>query len=404
MQPRQTWPRPLPLHLTIAMATWLSSVGALPSARLGLLPWQRTLARRAAELSAELSAADPTALMLAVGEAANARVNAMLEGVRRYQEHPYRREAPALRVLWQSGSAQLLDYGAPDQPDGPVALFVPSLVNRGYVLDLMADKSLLRFLAAGGIRPLLMEWGAPGEAERGYDVGGYVAGPLSAALEVACDAAGGPVLLAGYCMGGNLALALALREPARIARLALLATPWDFEAGEGAGTPLLRDIGPWLETVLGAFGELPIDVLQTIFAALDPNLAGRKFRAFAELDPASDEARHFVALEDWLNDGVPLTPGVARECLVEWYGENSPGRGQWRVAGELVEPRAVACPSLVVVPRADRIVPPASAAALAELIPDAQRLTPPSGHIGMVAGRRAPEGLWKPLLAWLSAP
>ena len=40
------------------------------------------------------------------------------------------------------------------------------------------------------------------------------------------------------------------------------------------------------------------------------------------------EARDFVALEDWLNDGVPLALPVARECLGGWYGDNVPGRGQ----------------------------------------------------------------------------
>jgi len=56
---------------------------------------------------------------------------------------------------------------------------------------------------------------------------------------------------------------------------------------------------------------------------------------------------------------------------------------------------------LVVVPAHDRIVPPASAAALADALPLATRLDPPLGHIGMIVGRQAEALMWRPLAAWL---
>jgi polyhydroxyalkanoate synthase len=40
---------------------------------------------------------------------------------------------------------------------------------------------------------------------------------------------------------------------------------------------------------------------------------------------------------------------------------------------------------------------------LADAIPQAHVLLPPSGHIGMVVGSRAEEGLWRPLADWLVA-
>src|SRR3546814_11119030 len=71
---------------------------------------------------------------------------------------------------------------------------------------------------------------------------------------------------------------------------------------------------------------------------LDPQLVVRKFLAFGRLDAASRKAEEFVALEDWLNDGVPLAAPVARECLGRWYGDNATARGQWRLAGCPVDP------------------------------------------------------------------
>ena len=47
-------------------------------------------------------------------------------------------------------------------------------------------------------------------------------------------------------------------------------------------------------------------MLQALFAAVDPLVALRKFTRFAALPQTAPPAQHFVALEDWLNDGVPL--------------------------------------------------------------------------------------------------
>src|SRR3546814_12215491 len=58
--------------------------------------------------------------------------------------------------------------------------------------------------------------------------------------------------------------------------------------------------------------------------------------------------------------------------------------------------------TLCVIPAQDRIVPPASATALADAIPGAERLTPAAGHIGMVVGARAEKAVWQPPLAWIS--
>lgn len=379
----------------------MSSVAALPSARAGLLPWSPDLAAKAADLTVALNEHDPAALADAVSAEALERLSTVLAAIDTYRRHPYRRDLTDPPVLWRQGGTRVLDYGGANSPGGPAVLFVPSLVNRGYVLDLSAERSMLRWLAGNGVRPLLVDWGAPGPDEQGWTLTDYIAGRLEDALDTVLAETGGPLRLAGYCMGGNLALALAARRPDAIDRLALLATPWDFHAGNAARARMMATASRSLEPVMQAMGELPIDVLQTFFLALDPALTVRKFLRFARLDPGSVSARQFVALEDWLNDGVPLAADVARECLSEWYGDNTPGRGLWRVAGEAVRPETLAMPTLLAIPSSDRIVPPDSARALADRIPDATLLHPPSGHIGMVVGARAERGLWAPLRDWL---
>jgi polyhydroxyalkanoate synthase len=202
-------------------------------------------------------------------------------------------------------------------------------------------------------------------------------------------------------MGGTLVTAAAVLAPAGVAKLGLIAAPWDFHVGMESLRAYLANMRPVLEGVITTYGEAPFDLLQTLFASIDPALVGRKFRKFATLHPASDEARRFVLLEDWLNDPVPLAADVARQCLFDWYGVNTPVRGLWQVGGVTIDPKAVACPTLVMIPSRDRIVPPESAEALARLIPHADVRKLPLGHIGMMASGRAAEVTYAPLIEWL---
>lgn len=325
----------------------------------------------------------------------------LLAGIAAYRRHSYRRDLPDPPCLWAEGDSRLLDYG---QAAHPAMLFVPSLVNRAQVLDLMPNRSLLRYLAAHDLRPLLLDWGWPTETERRFDLTTYIVGRLERAMMAAGTANGGrKLVLVGYCMGGLLAIAAALRRPEMVRALVLLATPWDFHRPDAEFPMRLGSALPGLEPVLQATGTLPIDALQMLFSAADPQAVPRKYRAFARLPADSDRARLFVALEDWLNDGVPLAAPVARECLGGWYGRNEPMRGQWRVAGEVVEPHRLSVPSFVVVPGRDRVVPPSSALPLADRIPGAVLHRPVAGHVGMVAGSGAEAALWHALRNWVQA-
>ncbi len=384
-------PRPLLLHLTLAMLKSSASIAGLP---LSNGAWPGWNPRRNPDLARLAHASgDPDAFARTVFAATLAEDRALIAGIAAYRRHPWRRTLPDPPAIWSEGETRLLDYGG----EGPPLLFIPSLINRGHILDLDEGASLVRFLAAAGFHPLLLDWGWPGERERRFTLTDYIAGRLDRALGAVAEK---PILV-GYCMGGLLALAAALREPRRLRALALLATPWDFQADNPTRAAALARLLPLMEPAFALGHALPIDWLQTLFALVDPYGVGRKYRAFATLDPESTRARRFVALEDWLNDGVPLAAPVAREALGGWYGDNTPARGNWLVAGLPVDPATLRLPTLVAAPTRDRLVPPASARPLATLIPDATLITPQVGHIGMIAGTNAETALWRPMLTWL---
>ena len=397
---RRLAPRPLPAHLGSAMLLWLSSRAALTSLAGGLPLWNSFgshLPEKLRSLAAQIAQRGAEPVAQALDRDLLSRADKFLAGLEAYRRHPYRRAEPDIPIVWRAGNARLLDYG---QRRGPGVLIVPSLINRYYVLDLLPGRSFVRCLAECGLRPFVLDWAEPGETERHLTLTDYIAGPLGAALQAAIALTGGPVGVIGYCMGGLLALALALRHPAETVCLALLATPWDFHAERAEQAQLLAAT---VEAALVGSADVPLalDVIQTLFLALDPFLAERKFTRFAGLDPDSDAARDFVALEDWINDGVPLARNVALECARSWYRDNDPAHGKWRVAAGPVRPEEIRAPSLVVLPSRDRIVPPLSAEALATAISGAAVLRPPFGHIGMMASAAAPETVWSPISEWL---
>jgi polyhydroxyalkanoate synthase len=398
---RRLAPRPLPAHLLSAIGLWLSSRAALMSWRGGS-PVSNALAENPLQaLAKEFEKLGVDRVAAALDRELLRRAQDFAAGLEAYRRHPFRRAAPRTPVAWLEGNVRLLDYGSARK--APAVLVVPSLINRYYVLDLLPEQSFLRHLAASGLRPLVVDWGEPGAAERDFTLSDYIAGPLDRVLTKARDLTRGPVTIIGYCMGGLLALALALRRPADTAALALLATPWDFHAERPEQARLLGELGVFLPRFLTAGEPFPLSVIQFLFLMLDPFLAERKFVRFAALDPKGPAARGFVALEDWINDGVPLAHNVAVECLQSWYGDNAPARGSWEIAGQPMRADRLAAPTLVVLPRRDRIVPPHSAMPLAAAIPQAEVLRPSFGHIGMMVSTDAPATVWQPIADWLHA-
>ena len=395
MAPVRIGPRPLPLHLTTAALTWCGA-SALPVT----LPMLKALTRDRSEtaLIEAVEQAPPAALAAAVAEQAERRFRSLCLAIDRYHADRTRRDMPEPPTVWRQGSTRLLDYGGHD--GAPPVMIVPSLINRYYVLDLSPSASFVGALRAAGLRPLVVDWGTPGPLERQLDLTGYV-DRLSDALS-AVSTIGGPVALLGYCMGGLLALALAHRHPADIAALALLATPWDFHADRPEAARAMAAWLPLIEPLLQAAGAAPIDLLQTLFFLVDPFNVIRKFLAFGRMAADDPRAAHFVLIEDWLADGVPVAAPVFRECLAFWYGENRPARLSWRIGGDRVDPTAMTLPCAVVIPGRDRIVPPASASALAAALPNAIEIRPRTGHIGMVAGRSSRDQVALPLAEWLT--
>jgi polyhydroxyalkanoate synthase len=397
-------PSPLLFHLAAALAAYQQAMLAAPNAGDARFPWAPHLR----EAAARIGPLD----RLAVAREAGRRLAAMIAGIEAWQRHPYRRTVVEPPTIWRRGSTRLLDYGqAPEATarGGRPILFVPSLINEAYILDLMPEASLLRFLAAAGLRPVLLDWGRPGTAESGFDIDTYGRDRLLPAARHLAEEAGGPIGLVGYCMGGTIAAGLAARRPDLVACLATIGAPWDFAAGSGLAGGLraaLRAGGAsrveaQIRAAGDAFGAVPDCVFQLLFALVNPIQAALKFQRFARLDPGSAAARRFVAVEDWLADGRPMATGAARDLLVDWQIRNDTMAGRWVFLGGPVRPRAIRAPLLAFCGQSDTIAPEPIARALPAGVAGARIARPPTGHVGMIVGGVALGRVWAPLADFL---
>jgi polyhydroxyalkanoate synthase len=312
-----------------------------------------------------------------------ARLRAVLAGLRRYQAAPPAPPRTMRPEIARIGSVSLKDHGG----SGPPVIVIPSLINPAHVLDLAPDNSLLAGLVARGLNPLLVDWGETAPLGIEQLIADRLV-PVIAGL-------GQPVALAGYCLGGTLALAAAALLGPQVSRVALLATPWNF-AGYDAARPRLADWWARTEPLATQLGVLPIELLQPAFWALDEAGVVAKYARLAAA-PEADIAA-FAALEDWSNTGAPLSLPTARTLAETFYRDDAPGRGSWTIAGQRIDPAALGIPILDIIAARDRIVPPAAALSTLGV---GTPLPLAAGHVGMVVGGRAASLLWDPLADWL---
>ena len=313
-----------------------------------------------------------------------------LAGLRAYQDAPRGRARRPVPARFRKGRARLRDYGAKGSR-GRAVIVIPSLINPPFILDLIPDNSLLRWLANQGFRPFLLDWGTPGPAERNMDVTAHVEQlllPLIAKFEE-------PPVLAGYCLGGTIAMAAACAVP--VAGLAMIAAPWRFSGFGDAARNDIAELWRAAQPACETMGLVPMEVLQAGFWRLDPARTIAKYEAFAAMEAGSAAARSFVAMEDWANAGAPLPYAAGRQMFDDFIDADLPGTGRWRVNGTIVDPASLACPAVDFVSMSDRIVPAPSAADL----PDRRDLG--AGHVGMIVGRSARARLWEPLANWIAA-
>ena len=307
-------------------------------------------------------------------------------------------------VLWQEGNARLSRYrrdGAAHASATPL-LLVCSLINRPYVLDLLAERSVVRRLLDRGHDVWLLDWGTPTAADASRPLADYALEQLPRAAAVVTERTGRDRLhLLGYCMGGTLSLMAIAAGRLPAASLVAMATPVALH-DEGLLSLWCRAPGFYPAELAGAYGNVPPHILQPAFKMLDPVSLATKFIHLDGKVEDDDFLRFFLAMETWLEDSVAF-PGRAFIDWVQLYRSDALARGELKLDGVKIDLARVRCPIFHVVAEGDYITPPPSSLALETLTSARAQKTMrlSGGHIGLSTGRAAHERLWPAVADWL---
>lgn len=283
---------------------------------------------------------------------------------------------------------------------GPVALLVPSMINRWYVMDLREGASLIEALVASDLDVYCIDWGNV-EGEDRYFTWQDVQNRLQRMIRATKRVSGQPTLgILGYCMGATLASIAVAQKPEGITSFVNLAGPIDFSKAGMLG----EMVDPrWFDPhALAAPGNITPKQMQDGFTSMRPTLQIGKWIGFADRshDPKSVEA--FVAMEAWANDNVEFPAAAYTTYISELYQGNKLVQGSHRVGGERVDLKNLTCPVLVVCAARDTICPPPAATALIDHCGAkvSKVLEVPGGHVGAVIGSRASRELYPAIAAW----
>lgn len=317
-------------------------------------------------------------------------------------------------VVWSRDKVELWRYRSDAGPAGvahghvkyrPPLLLIHSLVSKSFILDLNPGNSFVQWMRDAGFDVHLADWGTPDEREASHTLETYVDDYIPRLVEAVRKESGADeVTLYGYCFGGLMSLLTAARHPELPLRnLVTMATPVDF-SHMGLFTTMMADPRMDPERVIDDSGNVPPNTLRNSFRLLKPT---GDFSTYVNLvDHLHDDAymHGFQAMGEWTRDHIPFPGGVFRQ-MVQFSRDNALVEGTLRLGGELVDLRAIKVPVLNVLAERDHIVRVGAAAPLVDLVgsEQAEELRLASGHVALVAGRRAARETIPHIAEWLVA-
>ena len=330
------------------------------------------------------------------GESMFAASTSMLEramkGVQAYHASPVQPYRRVMRTITEHQGSKIIT--GEQWTDKNCVILIPSLINTWHIFDIEEDFSFAAYLHQNGLTPLIIDWEMPATNISLHD---YIAEHLVPLIEKVMDDGYTIHGLIGYCMGGTMIAALHSLYPDLMKRIqshVMIAPPWDFGYQSAEQYTRLQSIA--LQShMMGNI--LPVDYVQSLFWALDPTQVIKKFQNF---DAVRDKSR-FVRVEDWLNDGRPLSKSVAQTCLFDWYRDDLVAKSKWQLADTTISANNIKGRVMIGRGKKDTLVPAASTDPLLTALPHAKVVDVDTGHIGLMASDKAVDALWHPVVNFI---
>jgi len=297
----------------------------------------------------------------------------------------------------------------------PIVIIPPLAVNM-LIYDLFPQRSLVRFLRAKGFEVYLIDWGIPKREHTHYNMHTYVAELLPAYLNRVRDHSGEQELsLHGWSMGGMFTLFYsALSKDQHIRNAIVLGLPIDSHASGAIGWMYQR-IADVAEVVRKRTGFKLHDLkphwfytpgwANTIGFKLT-NPVGSVMGYWELLVRLGD--REFVTnhatTSAFLDRMVAYPGGVIQDTVVRVWIDNQLAKGRIQIGEDFARLENVNANLLAIAGQEDTLATPGAAKRVMDHVSSADKTfrVAPGGHMGILAGSKAPRASWLELAEWLS--
>ncbi|MDQ3206319.1 MAG: class III poly(R)-hydroxyalkanoic acid synthase subunit PhaC [Pseudomonadota bacterium] len=335
--------------------------------------------------------------------AAQAQLRAGVETLRSVEDVDY--GATARDEVWRDGNVVLYRFRGDKAPTAAVPLLIVyALVNRPYMVDLQADKSIVRGLLERGEDVYILDWGYPDRSDRYLDLEDYIQRFLGGGVDHVRRSHGlDAINVLGICQGGAFSLCYTALNPGKVRNLITMVTPVDFHT-EG------NMLGNWvrgvdIDLMVDTLGNVPADTMNWTYLTLKPwRLFVQKYVGLADILHDKDALEDFLRMEKWIFDSPDQAGEAFRQFAKQFYQGNGFVNGGIDIGGRAVDLADIEIPVLNVFAQQDHLVPPESSMALRGLIgsSDYSELSFRGGHIGIYVSGRAQREVPTAIHEWLS--
>jgi polyhydroxyalkanoate synthase len=311
-------------------------------------------------------------------------------------------------VIWTKNKAKLYHYLPTAAKRFPVPiLFIYALINRAYILDLMPGNSLVEYLVNQGFDVYLLDWGTPGDEDKHLSFENYVLDYIPRAVKkVLKHGQAEEFTLFGFCMGGTISAMYASLFPGKpLKNLILLTTPIDFSQ-ESLGLYAFLTNEKYFDSdlLVEALGNIPGELIDIGNRMVKPvNNHIDTYVRMWDLILNDKSMDTWLAINKWVNDGVPFPGAAFRQWIRDFYQQNKLVKGEIQLRGQRVELSRISCPVLNIAVKRDYIcsLPQAEATMSRVSSQDKEFFALDAGHIGLLTGADARKRLWPKIRSWL---